>query len=218
MSFFEQLHQSGEHGALIPGPMGLMEVVLSVPEAFNHQHIALLGHPHSLQGGTMNNKVVTSMARVFKDLGIASVRFNFRGVGASEGVYDAGLGESTDMCFLAQQCLTHLPHASLMFAGFSFGSYVAYRAAQTLPASLLISIAPPVHHYDYTHSIPTPWVVVQGGDDDVVSEGLVVDFFAQHHPHVAPICMTHAGHFFHGQLIALKSILSREIQAIIKDC
>ena len=143
MQFTDKLNNPGEHSLLLNGSEGLIEAVLTVPENINSSFVAFLGHPHSLQGGTMNNKVVTTMARVFKEAGIPSLRFNFRGVGQSAGVYDDGIGESEDMLELVRVWQTEQPDLKLICAGFSFGSYVAYRTAAQSDASILITIAPP---------------------------------------------------------------------------
>lgn len=205
----------GEHALLLDGVIGPLEACLTIPEVMRTQYVAILGHPHSLQGGTMNNKIVTTLARTFKELGIASVRFNFRGVGASFGTYDAGVGESEDMLRVAEQCLEALPGAALCFAGFSFGSYVTYRAAAHLPHVLLISIAPPVHHYDYSQWTlqPSSWFIVQGDQDEVSPLSLVLDFAKQAELEV--LRFKDAGHFFHGQLIALKTQLLEVIPKYI---
>jgi len=197
----------GEHLLTLDGAIAPLQACLTIPEAMSTRYLAILGHPHSLQGGTMNNKVITTLARTFKELGIASVRFNFRGVGATPGVYDAGIGESDDMLCVAAACLRALPDAQLCFAGFSFGSYVAYRAAAQQAHALLISIAPPVHHYDYFEFQldATSWFIVQGEADDVSPLPLVLDFAKKKSLQV--LCFPEAGHFFHGQLIALKTRL-----------
>ena len=202
----------GEHLLELPGEIGLLQACLTVPTHLSHQYVAILGHPHSLQGGTMSNKVVTTLARLFKELGIASLRFNFRGVGTSFGTYDAGIGESADMCAVARLCLDVLPNAACLFAGFSFGSYVAYRAAAQFGSKLLITVAPPVHHYDYTEfkPNPAPWIVAQGDLDEVVPLALVVDFAKQQS--LSLIRLPDATHFFHGQLLLLKQRLMDAIQ------
>jgi alpha/beta superfamily hydrolase len=202
------LNQPGEHAFLFPGQAGPLEAVLSVPPDANPRFLAVLGHPHSLQGGTMQNKVVTTLTRAFQALGIASLRFNFRGVGQSGGEYAAGIGESEDMLLLASQWLSERPDTRVLFAGFSFGSYVAYRAAAQHPHAMLITVAPPVHHFDYEEfaSQPTPWVVVQGDLDDVVPIALVEDFMARQ-PALSMIEFPDTGHFFHGKLIPLKEQL-----------
>ena len=208
MQITNTFNQPGEHPFFFPGGAGPLEVVLSVPADANPHYIAILGHPHSLQGGTMNNKVVTTLMRAFHALGIASLRFNFRGVGQSAGVYDAGVGEAEDMLLLAREWMNERPEAEVLFAGFSFGSYVAYRAAAQHPHAMLITVAPSVHHYDYTEFAcePAPWLVVQGEVDEVVPTPLVLDFVART-PAMSLIRFPETGHFFHGQLIALKAQL-----------
>ncbi|QEY50374.1 alpha/beta hydrolase [Legionella longbeachae] len=209
MQIIEQLAIPGEHPLSLQGIIGKLEAVLTVPDQNNTEFFAFLGHPHSLQGGTMNNKVVTTLVRVFKELGIPSLRFNFRGVGQSEGSYDAGQGESEDMLVFARKLQKEQPEKKLIFAGFSFGSYVAYRAAAQAHAHLLITIAPPIHHYNYQefNPAPFPWVIVQGDDDEVVPPALVFDFAAQLHPEVPVIRFASTSHFFHGKLIELKTKL-----------
>lgn len=214
MLITDKLNTPGEHCFSFPGRAGSLEVALTVPEQAKTGYLAILGHPHSLQGGTMNNKVVTTLVRTFKELYIPSLRFNFRGVGESSGVYDEGIGESEDMLLLARQCLQEIPDLELLFAGFSFGSYVAYRTAAQCDHLVLITIAPPVHHYDYTEFFPPPfpWIVAQGEADDVVPLDCVVDFFANSSPPTPILRFKETGHFFHGQLIALKSRLMDELQ------
>lgn len=209
MQFTNKLATSGEHSMMLQGQAGLLEACLVVPGTINSKYFAILGHPHSLQGGTMNNKVVTTMARVFKDLEIPSLRFNFRGVGHSQGAYDHGIGESEDMIALARELQQEHPNVHFIFAGFSFGSYVAYRAASTIHPSTLITIAPPVHHYDYTEFVPAPnpWLIVQGLADEVVPASLVLDFAQKANPSLPLIEFTETGHFFHGKLLELKDEL-----------
>lgn len=218
MQFTEQLNTTGEHSLLLHGSEGLIEAVLTVPEKMNSQFVALLGHPHSLQGGTMNNKVVTTMARVFKEAGIPSLRFNFRGVGQSTGEYDDGIGESKDMLELVSLWKQEQPELKLICAGFSFGSYVAYRTAAQANASILITIAPPVHHYDYKEfePHPTPWLIVQGDNDEVVPSELVYDFARQSIPEIDVVTFAETGHFFHGKLLDLKTTLLEYLHDRIK--
>jgi alpha/beta superfamily hydrolase len=215
MDFTKLLKTPGEHSLMLQGLIGSLEAILNVPQEIITSYVAFLGHPHSLQGGTMNNKVVTTMARVFKELGIPSLRFNFRGVGQSAGGYDDGIGESQDMIALAHKWQQEEPQVQFIFAGFSFGSYVAYRTAAQLAHALLITIAPPVHHYDYREFTPQPskWVVVQGDADEVVPSSLVLDFAKQSSPPLPVIEFADTGHFFHGKLLELKSQLIECIKA-----
>ncbi|AWN72574.1 alpha/beta hydrolase [Legionella anisa] len=215
MQITEKLAIPGEHPLFLQGAIGKLEAVLTAPEQNHSAFVAFLGHPHSLQGGTMSNKVVTTLARAFKELGIPSLRFNFRGVGQSEGAYDSGIGESEDMLILAREWQKEQPEKKLIFAGFSFGSYVAYRAAAQSDSQFLITIAPPVHHYDYRelNPAPYPWLMIQGDEDEVVPAALVFDFASQSTPEIPVIRFANTGHFFHGKLIELKTKLMEFIRS-----
>ena len=199
---------------MLPGQAGQIEAVLTIPEKARSNYAALLGHPHSLQGGSMDNKVVTTLARVFREFRIPSLRFNFRGVGASAGEYDAGGGEGEDMLSIAHLWQQEKPDTQFLFAGFSFGSYVAYRAAAQHEHKLLITIAPPVHHYDYTEFsiFPEPWIIVQGDEDEVVPVALVEAFKDEAPVPVSWLHFENTGHFFHGKLVELKKRLVDTIQ------
>lgn len=217
MYFTDKLNTSGDHPLRLPGLVGQLEAVFTMPSSPSTRYVAFIGHPHSLQGGTMNNKVVTTLARVFKDLGIPSLRFNFRGVGQSEGVYDHGIGESEDMLALVKQWQLEQPESRLLFAGFSFGSYVAYRVAAQVQSTALITIAPPVHHYDYKafEPAPNPWLIIQGDADEVVPAQEVLAFAQDAQPPVPVITFPETGHFFHGKLIALKEELTHYLQTLL---
>ena len=216
MNLAELCHKPGEHRGFLQGRVGVLEACLTVPDEITGEHIALLGHPHSLKGGSMQNKVVTTLANVFKLLGIPSLRFNFRGVGESAGLYDAGLGESDDMLDLAAFCEEALPEAKLLFAGFSFGSFVAYRAAAQIEHDLLLSIAPPVNHFDFTAFPvdPAPWVLVQGDNDEVIPSDVVLEFAESRD--ISVLRFAETGHFFHGKLVDLKARLFDAVGEIIK--
>lgn len=204
---FEKINHAGEHAFFFKGEVGLLEAILTIPDEMNLSFVALLGHPHSLQGGSMSNKVVTTLARAFKELGIASIRFNFRGVGKSEGLFDNGLGESNDMLILRALWSQRFPSCQFLIAGFSFGSYVAYRTAATSVSKLLLTIAPPVHHYNYQEfsSVPQHWHIIIGDNDEVVPLKEVEDFANKRTPSLPIIHFTDTGHFFHGKLLLLKS-------------
>ncbi len=193
----------------INGPAGNLEVVgaLAVAEIVG---VAIICHPHPLFGGAMGNKVVTTLERFFRERGFATIRFNFRGVGASEGVFDNGVGESDDLSAVTQFARLYFPNAPLMLAGFSFGSYVAARMANTLGAAQLLSIAPPVGKWDFAAiDMPQmPWTIVQGELDEVVQPQLVYDFAAQSQPAPTLIRIADATHFFHGKLLELRNVLA----------
>lgn len=214
MQFIDKLSIPGEHVLSLQGSVGALEAVLTVPQTIQSTQVAFIGHPHSLQGGTMNNKVVTTIARAFKELGIPSLRFNFRGVGQSEGVYDAGIGESEDMLALVNQWQNEQPRVHFIFVGFSFGSYVAYRASSQCLGSRLITIAPPVHHYDYKafEQLPQSWLIIQPDADEVVPADLVYHFADSFNPPLPVIRFAQTSHFFHGKLIELKAQLIEYIR------
>ena len=177
--------------------------------------LAVVAHPHPLYGGTMDNKVVQTLARAFVQSGWNCLRFNFRGVGASEGVYDEGQGETQDLLMLIQQCE---PAGPLALAGFSFGAFVAAQALQALWPSgrvhktILVGTAVP--------KFPAPALpadahnqalVVHGEQDDTVALAGVMDWAR---PQQLPITVVPGGgHFFHGQLPLLKSLALRHLQA-----
>lgn len=210
----EQLQNPGEYPFVFQTGTGQIEAILTTPERVRGNYLAILGHPHSLQGGTMQNKVVTTLARAFKEQGIAAIRFNFRGVGQSSGIFDQGIGESQDMLQLMDSCKSVLPNSQFLLAGFSFGAYVTYRAAAAIMAPLLISVAPPVTRFDFKE-FPYPgenWQILQGICDEVVPEEAVKDFAETFSPPIA--ChLFDTGHFFHGQLLTLKAKLA----AILED-
>jgi len=204
--------KKGETSLMLQGLTGQLEAILQCPEVIKNQNtLAILGHPHSLYGGTMQNKVVTTLARTFQDKGIPSLRMNFRGVGLSQGVYDGGVGESDDLLFLIQEFRKQSPDLQLYLAGFSFGSYVIYRTAVQVPTitKMLISIAPAVQHYDFTEfSQPDcPWIIIQGEDDDTAIPSAVYEWHSHLNPQPTLIKMPNTGHFFHSRLGELKDHL-----------
>jgi uncharacterized protein len=189
--------------SLIAGPAGLIECALDSP-ATAPVGLALLCHPHPQFGGTMDHKVVQTLARALLQLGYAALRFNFRGVGASQGVWDEGRGEIDDaLAVLSAHRLTQQP---LVLAGFSFGAYVAAQVATRLPlqAQRLVLVGPAVQTF-VVPPVPSNSLVIQGASDDVVPMAAVLDW-AQ--AQALPITvLAGAGHFFHGQLPVLKQIV-----------
>lgn len=195
-----------ENTLLIPGPSGNIEVITSPGEK---KATAIICHPHPLHEGTMHNKVVTTLARVFKELGLKSLRFNFRGVGKSEGQHDFGMGETDDVIALAQWIKTQFPEDDIWLAGFSFGGFVAARASLILKPSHLITIAPQVSRFIESDliSVPCPWLLVQGEKDDVVHSEQVFEWVETLDPTPNVIRIPEAGHFFHGKLVELREQL-----------
>jgi uncharacterized protein len=194
----------------IAGPAGHLEVAVAVVNDSTVPFTGVICHPHPVFGGTMNNKVVTTLARTFTLMGISSIRFNFRGVGESEGSFAEGVGESEDLLAVLSWLREVRPNHQIILAGFSFGAYVATRVASQWPAKQLITIAPPVNHFDFDSlTLPNyPWLVVQGGDDTVVPEANVLAWVNKQSIPIDLITLPGAGHFFHGRLVELRERLT----------
>ncbi len=192
---------------LVAGPAGQIEVAIDLPpEGVAPVGTALICHPNPTQGGTMDNKVVQTLARAFVHLGWRAVRFNFRGIGRSEGGWDEGRGEVDDA--LAVLDAVRTPGEALVLSGFSFGGYVASRAAQRLtePARRLVLVGPATSRFD-TAPVPADTVVIHGEVDEVVPLSAVLDWAR---PQSLPVIVVPGvGHFFHGQLPLLKSLVVR---------
>ncbi len=196
--------------AAIAGPAGALEAVIEDPGvAAGSSSYAVVCHPHPLYGGTMDNKVVTTVARALQDTGIPTLRFNFRGVGASAGTFDRGLGETDDAQAAADWGARRWPGRTLVIAGFSFGAYVALRLAQRRPPLRLITVAPAIQRFDEgAMAVPQcPWLVVQGDADDVVDPAAVIDWVDGLDPKPQLVVLPGAGHFFHHRLHELRDIV-----------
>jgi alpha/beta superfamily hydrolase len=197
------------------GPAGAIEAALDLPEAAEARAgTAVICHPHPLHGGTMHNKVVVMVERSLRELGLRTVRFNFRGVGASEGEYDDGRGETLDLLAVAEWVRKVRPDDALWLAGFSFGSYVALLAARHLPVKQMISIAPPVGRWDFSAAIAPvcPWLIVQGEEDDVVEPQQVFDWVDAMPDKPTLVRMPETGHFFHRRLMDLRGAIKNGVR------
>ncbi len=200
---------------LIAGPVGDLEALVEVPAMFAARDIAIVCHPHPLHGGTMQNKVVHMTARALQERGLATVRFNFRGVGGSAGAFDDGRGETDDALAVVDWAAARWPGTALTLAGFSFGAFIAFRVASRRPAVRLVTIAPPVKRFDFDlYPAPrAPWTIIQGDKDELVDYATVVAWAASAQP--APRLVTLAGgeHFFHGRLAELKQAVQATLDA-----
>ena len=190
----------------IPGPAGVLEAIAHEAEGAAQPLYGIVCHPHSLHGGTMDNKVVYTVARALQTSGIATLRFNFRGVGASEGTYDDGVGETQDAAAVADFGAARWPNRRLILAGFSFGAFVALRLALARDTARLITVAPPVGRFDFSelHAPACPWLVVQGDADDVVDPSAVIAWVKRQDPTPDLRVVPGVGHFFHGHLAELR--------------
>ena len=198
----------------VAGPAGSIECAVDSPEGAM-QGVVVVCHPHPQHGGTLDNKVVQTLARAFVQLGWRSVRFNFRGVGSSEGTWSDGVGEVDDA--LAVIAAHHPaaavgPHA-FMLAGFSFGAYVAAEAAARLSAEAkpqrMVLVGPSTQKQVMAR-VPTDTLVIHGEADDVVPLSATLDWAR---PQALPVIVfPGVGHFFHGQLALLKTVVMQQLQ------
>jgi alpha/beta superfamily hydrolase len=195
----------------LTGTAGNLEGIAHLPDDAPRA-IAVVAHPLSTMGGTMDNKVVTTLAKTFVELGFVALRFNFRGVGASGGEFDSGNGEVEDVLAVVRHARQEYGDLPLILSGFSFGGYVQARAAQQLHPQHLVLIAPAVGRsvplFENSTSmpeVPANTLVIHGDMDEVVELQEVLQWArAQNLP---IIVLAGAGHFFHGKLIQLKEIV-----------
>jgi uncharacterized protein len=204
----------------IAGPAGEIEAIVedlqiaASPDAARSA-CAVVCHPHPLFGGTMDNKVVTTLARALQQCEIPTVRFNFRGVGASAGTFGEGFGETLDLEAVADWAMRRWPGRGLVAAGFSFGAYVAMRLSAARALGRLITVAPPVTRFDFSGFMgpPCPWLVVQGDADEVVDPNAVEQWANSRHPPPHLVMLPGVGHFFHGHLSELRDTVLHEIRS-----
>jgi len=193
-----------EQDLTIPGPAGDLQSLMVQPDGWRETDpIVICCHPHPLHGGTMHNKVVYILAKTFHQLGCASLRFNFRGVGESQGTFDNGAGEQEDVLAVAAWLQQHYPEAPLWLSGFSFGGYVALMVQARLQPVRLLVVAPAVELYPDVQQIQvqTPdWILVQGGQDELVSPVAVGEWLKLQARKPRLIWLEQAGHLFHGHL------------------
>lgn len=201
----------------IRGPAGRLEALLEYPRAADVRRVAVICHPHPLHQGTMQNKVVHTLARAMLELGAAALRFNFRGVGASEGQHADGVGEVGDAMAACAWMRERFPGCELLLAGFSFGAMVACATAVTVQPAQLVTIAPPVER---TRELlagrhpAVPWLVVQGDADGVVPSAGVVAWVAGLAPPPELVVLPGVDHFFHGSLASLRETLVSRLSAV----
>jgi alpha/beta superfamily hydrolase len=188
----------------IATPGGLMETVIDDPGE-SRKGLLLIAHPHPLQGGSMDNKVVHTLARLATDHDYVAVRPNFRGVGMSEGEYDRGIGETEDMLAIIEFVSKNYPGLPWRLAGFSFGSFVQHRVARRIETDCVVLVAPAVNLYEFEAPVRGT-TLIHGDEDEVVPFDDVHSWARQHR--VPLTVIRGSGHFFHGKLGELKDAVS----------
>ncbi len=198
----------------ISGPAGKLELITEEAVGEERNAWGIVCHPHPLHGGNMENKVVTTLVKTFQFSGVTTTRFNFRGVGQSEGEFNHGMGELDDLIAVIDWVQQTNKHKTIWLAGFSFGAYIAAKAATQLSIGQLVTVAPPVQSFSMETLPPIicPWVLVQGELDDVVSPDAVFAWAESRYPQPTILRFPDAGHFFHGQLIELRTRLEEALQ------
>jgi hypothetical protein len=188
---------------VIDGPAGALETDLNDP-GLPRRGIALIAHPNPVQGGTKDNKVVTTLAKTLFGLGYVVIRPNFRGVGASAGSFDHGNGETDDLIAVTRYAKGRFGELPLLLAGFSFGAFVQTRLARQVTAERLLLVGPAVNRFP-AEAVPANTLVIHGEHDDVVPLAAVLDWAR---PQQLPIVVVPGGeHFFHGKLHLLAQIV-----------
>jgi len=216
---------------LIAGPAGKLEALLEEPEGPRSASFGVVCHPHPLHGGTLHNKVVATLARTLHEFSVPTVRFNYRGVGASEGSYAEGIGETEDALAAIEWGRERWPGAAPWLAGFSFGGGVAIRAGARAGARRLVTVAPSLDREAVAalaEGPPCPWLIVQDDADDVLDARSVLEWASRlsraREAAALPALRVHvlhgAGHFFHGRLPELREAVAsfiREEEASINE-
>jgi hypothetical protein len=205
------LKPPGAERLSLPGPAGAIQALIETPlpaagEPGPVSAFAVVCHPHPLFGGTLDNKVVYTVARAFEQHGAPAIRFNFRGVGTSAGSYDEGRGETEDALAVIAYGRARWPQAALWLGGFSFGGAVAVLAAARARPARLVLVAPGITKIDVS-AAPAPacpWLIVQGDADEVVPAAVVLGWAATLAPPPAVTVLPGAGHFFHGRIHELR--------------
>jgi len=199
----------------IAGPAGKLQAMVETPAAASSAAIAIVCHPHPQHQGTMQNKVVHTLVRAFNELGMPALRFNFRGVGDSQGSYASGDGEADDLQAVAGFAAQRWPGAEVWLAGFSFGAVIAARKASELKVAQLVCIAPAVNML--VRNLPAkpamPWLIVQGDADEIVPVEDVRAWVAENQPGPELLVLPGVGHFFHGALVTLRKLLVQKYGA-----
>ena len=198
----------------VEGPAGILEARVETPAQDSGDRVAVICHPHPQYGGTMDNKVVHTVAAGFRDRGIPSVRFNFRGVGSSDGAFDDGRGETEELEAVVRYAQQRLPARGVWLGGFSFGSGIAARLANSVANLGLVLVAPPVSmEYFSGVNLPAGSLVVHGDRDELIPLNAVEQWLDRRGLKHCLQVVAGADHFFHGQLRLLRQLVVAHVPA-----
>ena len=199
----------------IRGPEGPLEALLDVPQA-EPRAVAIFGHPHPLHGGTMHTKALYQAAKAMPRIGVAALRFNFRGVGRSAGTFDAGPGEKADFRAAIDFAQERFPDIPVWAGGMSFGSWVAMTlGAEDARVSLLLGIAPPVDRYDFEalKTCTLPKFIIHGESDELISIKEIRKFYSQLPEPKELVTIEDANHLFEGKT----SMVGEAVEDLLAD-
>ena len=199
----------------IGGPAGPLEALLDLPEG-EPRAVAIFAHPHPLHGGTMHTKALYQAAKAMPRIGVAAVRFNFRGVGRSAGTFDAGAGEKEDFRAVLAFAQERYPDVPIWAAGMSFGSWIAMTVgAEDSRVSLLLGIAPPVDRYDFEalNTCTLPKFIIHGESDELISIKEIRKFYAQLPEPKELVVIEDANHLFEGKT----SMVGEAVEDLLAD-
>ncbi|WP_182656493.1 alpha/beta hydrolase [Stenotrophomonas lacuserhaii] len=200
---------------VLAGPVGPLDAAVDLPkpEVPAQPVTAILCHPLSTEGGTMHNKVVTMAANTLRDLGVATVRFNFRSVGESAGRFDHGNGEQDDLKAVVAWVREQRPDDQVWLVGFSFGAFVSLKVTAEVQPQALVSIAPPAGRWDFGGiQPPAQWLVIQGDQDEIVDPQAVYDWLETVDAPHELVRMPDTSHFFHRKLIDLRGAITHGVK------
>ncbi|MDX3931493.1 MAG: alpha/beta fold hydrolase [Stenotrophomonas sp.] len=200
---------------VLAGPVGPLDAAVDLPkpEVPAQPVTAIVCHPLSTEGGTMHNKVVTMAANTLRDLGVATVRFNFRSVGESAGRFDHGNGEQDDLKAVVAWVREQRPDDQVWLVGFSFGAFVSLKVTAEVQPQALVSIAPPAGRWDFGGiQPPAQWLVIQGDQDEIVDPQAVYDWLETVDAPHELVRMPDTSHFFHRKLIDLRGAITHGVK------
>ena len=204
---------------MINGPSGAIEAILEKNDDVNLLGVIIICHPHPLFGGTMKNKVVHTISRACLRENLMVLRFNFRGVGKSQGTFDNGIGELKDATHMINYIQTHYRDLPIWIGGFSFGAGIAIQAASIKALTGLISIAPSLSDPAklINNEPQCPWLIIHGGQDELIDIKVIKSWCKELQVLPKIIILDEATHFFHGCLIDLRIKIESFIKLKVQD-